>query len=139
MTRNARFWEWINGGWVKITLRPGQSLSWYRRIRHEEGWSSEGIVWEHEIDFVSRHATYDGRDCDGRLMQGFASECYIEDLQRYPAFVGDVTRPPTVVGIGQYPRTWIPDCAVLDGNIRTAAWESSRQWMRDESAEAMGY
>ena len=27
-TKNARFWIWENNGWIKLTLCPGQELTW---------------------------------------------------------------------------------------------------------------
>ena len=38
--REARFWVYVNGGPVKLTLYPGQRLRWGRASSHDEGWSA---------------------------------------------------------------------------------------------------
>lgn len=43
--RNARFWVVVGESWVKLTLRPGQSLTWAVCTSHEEGWSCERDTW----------------------------------------------------------------------------------------------
>lgn len=34
---NIRFWEFINGDHVKLTLQPGQRLAWDQFERTDEG------------------------------------------------------------------------------------------------------
>ena len=55
---NARFWTWFIGGWVKVTLAPGQCLGWYRYARHEEGLVIRGaylaLGWR-DADRAVRH------------------------------------------------------------------------------------
>lgn len=87
--KNARFWVFENGGWVKLTLRPDQSLSWYSYSRHEEGYSSIGITWTHEGSRILRESVTDGRDCDGR--HGYSQEdaCDLDLLASVPSYTDD--------------------------------------------------
>ena len=70
--KNARFWIWANGDYVKLTLKPGQHLSWSRGGPTEEGWSESGETWTLSRDglAVAREWFSDGVDCDGRLSRG---------------------------------------------------------------------
>lgn len=115
---NARFWEWINGGWVKLTLRPEQMLEWYRWARHDEGWSSESIQWKHAMDRVVRESETDGTDCDGRLTQRTVTECLLERLTLCTAHKSSE-------------REWTP--------VGVPEWEQVEASQRDYFAEAMGY
>lgn len=108
---NARFWILgRDAGWVKVTLRPGQSLSWSYRYDHDEGWSSHCETLSHREDHVERRWRDDGRDCDGRMSTGGELACAITDLAALE-----------VDGLG------VPE------------WERFDCWQRDESAEAAGY
>lgn len=109
---NARFWVWANGGQVRITLRPGQSLSWGRSWEHDEGWSSENTTWSHQGNRIERlHAT-DGTDCDGRMSTQTRSLCPMDKLSAWHA---EKDREP-------YP-----------------TWERVASYQRDYSAERAGY
>lgn len=63
--RNARLWIWENDGWVKLTLKPGQSLSWGKSERSDEGYSWRANRWTHDGDGVRNEWGHGGRDCDG--------------------------------------------------------------------------
>ena len=65
--RNARFWQHVGGGFVKLTLRPGESMAWSRGGRDEEGWYREWKRWTHVGDGIVNEAGADGADCDGRI------------------------------------------------------------------------
>lgn len=120
---NARFWHWHSPAdqWVKITLKPGQSLSWSQGGPCEEGWFRQSITWEYDIDEGVVICTHDesGADCDGRYDRGFESHCLLDELQSVPGVAdwetGEVLGPPR------------PN------------WEKGRQYQRDHAAEAMGY
>lgn len=75
-TPNARFWVYVNGGPVKLTLRPGQSLEHVTGGPTEEGWQSSATRWTHDAEcgVVAREWAEDGRDCDGR--SGSSGEDY---------------------------------------------------------------
>lgn len=66
-TRNARFWAYINGSFVKLTLKPNQELTWGHSEPTEEGFHAEGHEWEYDGCNVYESIYTDGRDCDGRL------------------------------------------------------------------------
>jgi hypothetical protein len=51
---NARFWTWWNGGWVKLTLRPGQRLVLHAFRRTDEGYSEQHEEYKHEGSAVLR-------------------------------------------------------------------------------------
>ena len=72
---NVRFWEFLNGSPVKITLKPKQRLHWHQAWPNDEGWSSETTIWEYDGDFVWRNWQNDGRDCDGYLSQSGEDIC----------------------------------------------------------------
>jgi len=110
-TPNARFWTYINGGPVKLTLHPGQRLTWGKWERTDEGWSSEAYTWTHEEQWVSLQWCDDGVDCDGRMRRGGKS------------FV-----PLTSLHAGN----------TMDG-ITYPAWREKDSWQRDYQAEAAGY
>jgi hypothetical protein len=59
-----------NGSYVRITLKPGQSLKHYQYRPTDEGWESEGQYWEHCGDRIEHDWLTDGADCDGRLCRG---------------------------------------------------------------------
>ena len=111
--RNARFWEYINGDYVKLTLRPGQSLSWSTGYRTEEGWHSEGAQWTHTGDGVSCQSGTDGVDCDGRLSTHCDSFVPLDKLRERP----------DAEGLG----------------ILFPQWEKIDGGQRDYAAEAAGY
>lgn len=113
-TRNARFWTYLNGHPVKLSLRPGQSLSWRKSWRTDEGWDSEACTWPHKGAGVAirwiRPPT-DNMDCDG---------CLREDSG------------------GFSPLDRLHAGREVDG-ITFPAWEISEGWRLDEAAEADGY
>lgn len=65
--RNARFWVWENGGWIKLTLRPGETLVWMHGGPHEEGYSYTVESWRHNVEaqIITSVSTTSSRDCDG--------------------------------------------------------------------------
>lgn len=87
--RNARFWEWINNGWVKITLRPGQSLSHSKYSTDEEGYSAELTSWIHDGDEIRREWNTSARDCDGQISRNGSEVCPISRLASVPAMLSD--------------------------------------------------
>ncbi len=107
--QNARFWEWINGDWVKLTLEPGQTLEWGAGSGDEEGWHAHGSQWSLCAGLVLVAAWTDGADCDGRFSTETKYTCDVEYL-RYRA---DAPKVPM--------------------------WENVECSQRDYAAEAMGY
>lgn len=78
---NARFWVWRNDGWVKLTLKAGQSLSWGKNERTDEGHSWESDRWAHVGAGVLNEWANGGSDCDGPISRAGASSCRLGDLQ----------------------------------------------------------
>lgn len=117
--RNARFWEYVNGDVVKITLKPGQTLHWRQAHQTDEGWSSEEHTWSYVADPLVPHVlneyVNDGRDCDGRLTRFTDSECLLDLLQ---------------AGNESY---------AIDPPVRYPAWQKVGSSQRDYAAEAAGY
>jgi len=112
MSRNARFWVWIDG-WVKLTLRPGEFLSWGRSEPTEEGHRSESIEWHAYSDgsgVAREYYTYE-RDCDGPWERQGADYCKISRL----------------------------DAVATHDGIARPDWQEERSEQRDHYAEAMGY
>lgn len=83
---NARFWTWINGGWVKLTLKPGERNRWWFGQTDSEGWFREHYSWEykpHALADVRVVCTIDTEslDCDGRYDHHTEMECNIERIR----------------------------------------------------------
>lgn len=110
-TPNARFLVFVNDNLVKITLKPGQELSWFKSWDHDEGWSSESCTWKHEHEYVNYQHECDGVDCDGRFSHYSECCCDINSLASVPNYYGDL----------------MPN------------WESEESYQHDYYAEQMGY
>lgn len=113
--RNVRFWDFINGSPVKLTLRPGQKLHHYQAAPTDEGWHSNAHSWEyvHPDGIVLVEYESDGVDCDGRLSSGGTRWFY-----DYEADAG-----------------YCPD----DEDHCYPRWQADEYWRRDWQAEAAGY
>lgn len=112
--QNARFWEYINGDWVKLTLRPGQVKNWRCSGATEEGWSAETYQWYYDGPSATIFCKYmsDGVDCDGRL-------------KRFWTGSFDITG-----------RKWLDHA---DPTILSPDWHECSASQRDYVAELMGY
>lgn len=128
MTRNARFWVNWNDGWVKITLKPEQSLEAGYSRSTDEGWCSWRERWTHDGDSVLRETESDGSDCDGRLTQYYDCQCSIWSLAAYQP----EKQTDWVEGVGC---EFVPD---LDAPM-LPQWEEVHSSQRDYAAEAAGY
>ena len=124
--RNVRFWIHcpgnVDGGFVKITLHPDESLSWWSGGPTEEGWSSTVISWCYDahLGIVTQDISRDGSDCDGRLSSGKVWICPIADL---------AVEQPNDYCLDNY------NCL----GVMLPAWMEENAWQRDYAAEAMGY
>jgi hypothetical protein len=115
MTRNARFWVYVNG-WVRLTLRPGQHLAHVRGGPTDEGWRREVNEWTHDGEGVQWESFTEGRDCDGRHEAWWESYCPLDDLHSRSNESDDNDAP------------WC-----------LPAWGGDRSGQRDYTAEAAGY
>jgi hypothetical protein len=52
---NARFWDNFHGDLVKITLKPGQTLSWSESHPTDEGYNSEAVTYIHHPNGIIRY------------------------------------------------------------------------------------
>lgn len=112
MVRNARFWIWENGDWVKLTMRPGQTITRYWRMPCDEGWASAYSQYQFNGSHVLVECESDGCDCDGRLTDSRLFVCPLANLK---AIEADEDRPAR------------PE------------WEKVRARQFDEYAEMAGY
>lgn len=97
--RNARFWTFENGGPVKLTLKPGQSLSHSSGGPDDDGWHWEGCTWTHEGDHVHREWGSRGKDCDGILERYGEDVCHLDDLRTYEPCVTDEELATKYLGV----------------------------------------
>jgi hypothetical protein len=77
---NARFWTYANGGWIKLTLRPGDTLAHCTGGPTEEGWERRSETYEFDGRHVRREILSEGRDCDGYLSRFVSQECPLARL-----------------------------------------------------------
>lgn len=107
---NARFWTYVHGDLVKLTLRPGQTLEHSEGGPTEEGYHWLWIEWTLHHDHVTRFTREDSRDCDGRVTDEEHAECALDQLSAH-----------------EFEGTRFPQ------------WERSHERHRDYNAEAAGY
>lgn len=79
----VRFWVWINNGWVKLRLEPGQVIRWGQSGPTDEGWSYVSYQFEYDIqiDVIKRTAVSGGCDCDGPIDRVTEYECHFDRLK----------------------------------------------------------
>ncbi len=79
---NARLTLWGNGETVKVTVRPGQALSWNYSRRTDEGFTSGGfqVSLEQKTGIVILQEWSEGRDCDGRTSFDSILSCHVSRL-----------------------------------------------------------
>lgn len=90
---NARFWIWWNDDWVKLTLRPGQSVSMFTGGPTDEGFACESQEYSFDADVVECAITTWGRDCDGRHEWLGDSSCHVTRLKDREADEHGPARP----------------------------------------------
>ncbi len=128
--RKIRFWEYFNGGYVKITLKHGQTLSHYRGGLDDEGWSAEHCKWAFDTDGNEPVLTHqwmnEGRDCDGYLKRSGISIARADRV--------------TFVAAKDYSKPRPEPLLLWDGKpVMVPDWKKVSLGQRDEYAERMGY
>jgi len=120
---NARFWVWENDGWIKLTLKPGQTLRWAKGGKCDEGFSIDYNEYEYDADdgVVLSRFTNESQDCDGRHSYYGDAECPISELQ---------ARPPEPAD---------PEWGTEEIPVPRPEWRKVSASQRDYYAEAMGY
>lgn len=83
-TKNVRFWIHGKNGRVKITMRPGQVLSWGQSWRTEEGYSYESFRLEYFGDDIYQERASGGSDCDGPIDDYATLVCPVSMLHSRP-------------------------------------------------------
>ena len=78
---NARFWVTHRNGWVKLTLRSGQSVEVGYSSPDEEGYSFEHSRYTYEGRVVIDEWSNGGRDCDGTIRRSGTCACDVEQLR----------------------------------------------------------
>ncbi len=100
--KNARFLVWINGGWVKITLCPNESLRHTVGGPTDEGFFQDSVSWTHDgAGVTAEHYSYQS-DCDGRHEDTSEVYCPIEQLRSHPSEHGALTPDWHKLGSRQY-------------------------------------
>jgi len=124
MKKHARFWAYVNGCAVRLSLADGQTIEHFVGGPTDEGWESEATQWSRDGDTITREWCVDGRDCDGRLTSHGTDHCHIDQLS-----AGDLPY------VGDEP-DWIR--SHWDGVV-WPKWGDSVRSQYDEYAEAAGY
>lgn len=109
--KTVRFWTYLNGGPVRLSLAEGQTLHHWQGRRTDEGWEGEGHTWTLDHGVVHLQAVSDGCDCDGRLTRWREGICPVRDLAKVGA----------------------------DNGIDYPAWQDADAGQIDATAEAAGY
>jgi hypothetical protein len=112
---NARFWICLNGDFVKITIKSGESIEYSNSERTEEGYTSEWISWYHDGDRVVREYATRSRDCDGLFDTHGSDYSPLSDLHAFAAYGTD------------------------DPDVKMPEWRRLGYGQRDHTAESMGY
>lgn len=109
--RRARFWDMVNGGWVRLALEYGApALAHDSGGPTDEGYAHEWIMWSYgDGGQVVRQSGGSSRDCDGRYTWGTERSCDVDKL---------------------------PACGLTPVSPE---WIEAGEWQRDHSAEAAGY
>jgi hypothetical protein len=84
--KNIRFWTWLNGGLVKLTLKPDERIVHYHRAPTEEGFHGEGHEFFYDAggERLLNMMLTEGRDCDGYTSYSSIWECSFDQLKARP-------------------------------------------------------
>lgn len=92
MSKNARFLFWWGEDFVKLTLKPGQSLSCFNGGPDEEGYNACEVTFSYENDgMIYREDETWGRDCDGNHSANYKSYCHVNHLKAHKVESGELT------------------------------------------------
>jgi hypothetical protein len=78
--KNLRFWHFVHGSPVKLTIKHGQTLNHCQGEPTDEGYSMSAVSFFHQGDKVERHDISRGRDCDGESGAFMVLHCAINKL-----------------------------------------------------------
>jgi len=104
MAKNARFLFWWADGFVKLTLKPGQSLSCYQGAKDEEGYNCTSVNFRYDVDDtkIYREDTTWGRDCDGGHSFKSESYCAVSRLRSHKLESGELIPTWEEIDSSQY-------------------------------------
>lgn len=148
---NLRFWTYLRNGWVKITLKAGQSLSWHHSSRDDEGSSFETSQWTHDGDRIMHEWCNGGSDCDGPIRRSGAEFAKADELAMIRAWVQprpEVVKEASTQMNAYYFRQWSRELEKSEyttqiGTVLTIlrpAWSKEKETrVHDARAEAAGY
>lgn len=77
----ARFWLYWNRSFVRLTLKPGETMSFHTGGYHDEGWWRDAETFEYRDGIVYRSVARDSTDCDGRHGSYRDLECPVDKLK----------------------------------------------------------
>lgn len=124
--RTVRFWYLHRTHWVRITLKPGQTLRHSFTYWNGEGNTCEAVMFHYDAE--TRRVVMDyyetGRDCDGRSSYRWVGTCPTDDLASVPVFV-EHARSTHHLHAGSH--------------IRRPEWGTAKRAEWDEFAELSGY
>lgn len=126
---NARLWHYVSGaGYVKLTMRPGESITIRSGGPTDEGYSYTEETYDYDVEAGTVTLTTDtrARDCDGPLDTLHVCSCPIDQLHaRSMAEVFDA-------------ESWPEEHKAAQG-IYTPNWQRLSASQRDYYAESMNY
>ena len=118
---NARFWTYVNGGWVKLTLEPGQFFEWHEGGPTDEGWDWTTHTWQSIGEYVSHITARNACDCDGRMEWANRYRAHVLALRNHLPYT------PALFPLGDNKPLLVP------------RWETISRSQRDHEAEKAGY
>jgi hypothetical protein len=108
----VRFWTFVNGGAVKLSLGKDESLAYWRGGPTDEGRLSVWTTWWFDGTDLHRRIERTETDCDGRVSNESHDTVPAEEVTHHP----------------------------IDGNDHpTPDWRNTYRQNRDYTAEAAGY
>jgi hypothetical protein len=119
--QTARFWTWLNDGWVKISVPIDKPMTWGKSWNNGEGYSCEHNTWEWDGSHLTENSGYSGTDCDGRHSSQSNRFVEPERIKSVQCFAWWDNEKFPILGM------FMPD------------WTEGKRSQRDYSAEAAGY
>lgn len=75
----VRFNYYFDGGGRKVTLKPGESVTFSFRRATDEGFTGESVTLSLESRVIVERYLSEGRDCDGRYQSSGERQCPVYD------------------------------------------------------------
>jgi len=120
---NARFWTFWNDDYIKVTLKPGDSVMMTCGGEMDEGYSFTAKTYRHDGDHVTMLVDEFAKDCDGKCEWHSDYRARLDTLR-------DGNTPPTGL------RRW--DTPEVE-TVVYPRWREIERYQRDYTAESEGY